>query len=265
MSQALNRLAELQQRMLQSADAEMPPEYIERLSITDVAGHLHIDFYGDPFGESFASLLTTVALPEVSVDVASLIFRGPDEGANGTRNWDLGPLVAGPGSFPRLRYVSIEQTKPADHNRTIVAATYDEEGVLAQLLAKAPMLTSLITPSAPNADFFKIDNHRLAYLNVDAGYDHQGIIRNLAHSSCFPDLSCLEFGEYHETYMDDYLARCTPIGDYHELFRSPAFKSVGRFVWRNPACSNEEISALKALRPELQLLVLRTSAEYFRG
>lgn len=265
MSKALNCLAELQRHMMQNVGPDTPPEYIECLGITDVAGVLHIDFFGDPLDESFSAVLAAVASPEVSAQVGSLKLRGPDEGANGTRNWDLNPLVSGTGQFPRLRFVSIEQTKPADHNRTIVAATYDEDGVLAQLLAKAQNLTSLITPSAPNAEFFKTGNRSLAYLNVDAGYDHQGFIRNLARSSCFPDLICLEFGEYHETYMDDYPAHCTPFGDYQVLFNSSPFKSVERFVWRNPACSNEEISGLLALRPEMQLLVVRTSAGYIDG
>ncbi len=264
MNRALHRLAELQCQMVQNADADAPPELIERLGITEIGDQLHIDFYGDPLGETFPPVLAAIASPEVSAQVASLNLRGPDEGANGTRNWDLSPLVCGQAMFPRLREVSIEQTKPGDHNRTIVAASYDEDGVLTNLLTRAPGLISLITPSAPNADFFMTGNRPLNYLNVDAGYDHQGFIRNLACSSCFPGLKCLEFGEYDEKSMDDYAALCTPFADYQELFKSPAFASVGRFVWRNPACSNEKISGLLKLRPGIQLLVVRTSAEYIR-
>jgi hypothetical protein len=264
MRKALRLLSELQSRIAQRADGDRPPEYINRLCVTTLGGQFHLDFYGDPFGEDYQEVLAAVASPEVAPRVRSLTFRGPDEGSNGTRNWDLSPLAESDAVFPHLRSVSVEQTKPADHNRTIVAAGYDEDGVLARLLAKAPELESLVTPSAPSADFFQVGERPLAFLSVDAGYDHQGFIRVLARSSCFPGLRCLEFGEYNEAYMDDYAARCTPFDDYRELFGSAAFKPVGRFVWRNPACSAARVAKLRATRPDLQLLVVRTSAEYVR-
>jgi hypothetical protein len=262
MREALRRLSDLQQRIAQNADADRSPEYINRLCVTAVAGRVHLDFFGGPFGEAYQEVLAAVVSPEVSPVIRSLAIRGPDEGANGTRNWDFSPLAHSGAVFPQLRSVLIEQTKPADHNRTIVAAGYDEDGVLARLLAKAPDLESLVTPSAPSAEFFQVGERPLTFLSVDAGYDHQGFIRALAGSSCFPCLRCLEFGEYNETYMDDYAARCTPIDDYRELFTSAAFKPVGRFVWRNPAGPAEDIAKLRAHRPDLQLLVVRTSAEY---
>src|SRR5262249_45937067 len=158
----------------------------------------------DPFGGAYQEALAAVVSPEVSPVIRSLTFRGPDEGSNGTRNWDLSPLTEGEAVFPQLRSVSIEQTKPADHNRTIVASDYAEDGALARLLAKAPGLESLVTPSAPNPEFFQVGERPLTFLSVDAGYDHQDFIRGLARSSCFPGLRSLEFGEYNETYMDDY-------------------------------------------------------------
>ena len=72
----------------------------------------------------------------------------------------------------------------------------------------------------------------------------------------------LEFGEYNEKYMEDYASQCTPFADYEELFGADAFKPVDRFVWRNPAYSAAKIRKLKVLRPDLQLLMVRTSAEY---
>jgi hypothetical protein len=264
MDKALIYLSELQKCIAERADGDRPPEYINRFCVTAVAGQLHLDFYGDPFGEDYQEVLAAVASPEVAPVIRSLTFRGPDEGSNGTRNWDLSPLAHSDAVFPQLRSVSVEQTKPTDHNRTIVAADYNEDGVLARLLAKAPDLESLVTPSSPSAEFFQVGKRPLAFLSVDAGYDHQGFIRNLACSSCFPDLRCLEFGEYNETYMDDYAARCTPFSDYRELFSSTAFTPVGRFVWRNPACPTAEVAKFRTHRPDLQLLVVRTSAEYVR-
>jgi hypothetical protein len=264
MHNALRLLADLHDRLARGAEEGMPADTVNRLCVTPVADELHIDYYGTPFDEPLQDVLAAVITSDVSAVLASLTLRGPDEGANGTRNWDLSILAESDVVFPKLREVSIEQTKPADHNRPVVAADYDEEGVLGRLLAQAPALESLVTPSAPNASFFQAGQRPLKYLNVDAGYDTQGFIGNLARSSCFRGLRCVEFGEYNETYMEDYAGQCTPISDYQELFSSESFKQVRRFVWRNPVCSAAEIASLKALRPDLQLLIVRTSAEYLQ-
>ena len=264
MNKALERLTDLHDCFAQRAEVGTSQEAINRLCVTSVAGELHIDFYGSPFDESFHEMLAAVVTPEVSAKLASLTLRGPDEGSNGTRNWNLSVLADSEVAFPLLRELSVEQTKPTDHNRSIVASVYEyeEEGVLARLLARAPVLESLVTPSAPDTNFFQLGKRPLRLLSVDAGYDTQDFIRNLANSTCFPNLVCLEFGEYNEKYMDDYSSRCTPLADYHELFKSAAFQSVRQFVWRNPACSATDISALKKLRRNLQLMIVQTSAEY---
>jgi hypothetical protein len=148
MRKALKRLTDVQSRLAQSTEAEAKaaegalPEYIhtenlKRLCVTAVVGQLHVEFYGASFDESLQEVLAAVVTPEVSAVLASLTLRGPDEGANGTRNWDLSLLADSDVVFPQLREVSIEQAKPADHNRSIVAAVYEEEGVLARLLARA--------------------------------------------------------------------------------------------------------------------------------
>lgn len=264
-------MTNLQQRLIAAAitqatedglDRPLDRDDLPRISFFVAHDELHLDFFGTPLDEPFAEFVTAIRAPEISAHLASLTLRAPDEGTNGTRNWDLTALVAGDASFPRLRTFEIQQTKPADHNRTIVAADYAEQGVLGQLLTLAPDLRNLVVPSAPSADFFERAPHPLAHLSVDAGYDTQGFIGNLARSRCFPDLHCLEFGEYCETYLADYQARCTPLADYQQLFTAPAFEKVGRLVWRNPICTPEQINSLKALRPDLQLLVVRTSAEY---
>jgi hypothetical protein len=236
----------------------------ERLCVTKVGDRAHLDFYGDPFGESFGDLLDALLDLDVANSLASLDLRGPDTGVNGTRNWELNSIAESTVVFPELRRLSIEQTKPTDHNRSIVARCYHEEGVLAKVLAKAPKLEVLITPSAPNADFFGIGQRPIQYLSVDTGYDHQGFIANLARSSCFPNLRSLEFGEYNETDMEDFSVHLTPFADYRELFSSPAFASVRVFQWRNPACSPAEMAELTSLKTGRQVLVARWSAEWMR-
>jgi hypothetical protein len=260
----VDRLVSLQRTIESRATPDRDPSFLDRLCVTRVGGLAHVDFYGDPFGESFLDLLETLADNSVADSVASIDIRGPDEGSNGTRNWDLTAMAASRHAFPNLRRLLVEQTKPADHNRTIVAQTYDEDGVLARILAKAPALEVLVTPSAPNAGFFEVGPRAIEYLSVDTGDDHQGFIRNLARSSCFPMLRSFGFGEYNETYMEDFSSHLTPFADYRELFASQAFAPVKIFQWRNPACSPEEMAEINNLKKGRQVLVVRWSAEYMR-
>jgi hypothetical protein len=258
----MDQLVSLQHAIEARAAAGSDASFLDRLCITKVGTLVHLDFYGDPFGESFEELLDALVDQHVASAIASLDIRGPDEGSNGTRNRDLTQLAEGPTSFPNLRRLSIEQTKPADHNRTIVARTYEEDGVLGRILAKAPALEVLVTPSAPNADFFRVGLRPIVQLSVDAGYDHQRFIANLAESSCFPDLRSFEFGEYNETYMEDFSSRVTPFTDYRKLFQSSAFASVKVFRWKNPVCSPAEMANVKSFIGGRQILVVRWSAAW---
>jgi hypothetical protein len=264
MDQTVKQLEALRRRIADRNDPGMPADHTDRLSVTAAAddGAVDLDFHGDSFGESYLDLLSTVARPDTAAHVRSLILRGPDVGANGTHNWDLEPLLAGDADFPRLETLAIQQNRPGDHNRSIIGTDYDEDGVLGRLLGKAPALRELTAPSAPAANFFDVGSRPLRFLSVDAGYDTQSFIRNLARSTAFARLSCLEWGEYNETEMEDFRSSCTHLQDYHDLFGSTAFAPVKRFVWRNPICSAEEVAALKQRRPDLQLLVIRASAEY---
>jgi hypothetical protein len=239
------------------------PRMRPRLSIVATGELLHVDFYGSPREEAFDTLCETLRDDEVAPALAAVSFRCPDEGINGTCSFELGLLVNGRSSFPALRSLSLQQNAPETHNR-IVIGDLDEGGVLGTLLKAAPALESLVVPSAPDRSFFELPNQPLRYLNVDSGYSTQNFVANLAESSSFPKLEHLEFGEYHETYMDDFASHCTPKDDYRRLFTSPAFGSVQFFRWRNPVVSREEIAELRALCPQkgLQFQVIRYSAEY---
>jgi hypothetical protein len=260
----MDRLTALEHAIEGRAAPDRDASCVDRLSITRIGQLAYLDFYGDPLGESFADLLDLLADREIAYAIAALDLRGPDIGDNGTRNWDLTPLAQSAATFPRLRRLYIEQTRPSDHNRTIVARTYDEDGVLARVLAKAPALEVLVTPSAPNADFFRVGERPIEYLSVDTGYDHQGFVANLARSSCFPKLRSFEFGEYNETYMEDFSAHVTPLADYKELVTSLAFASVKVFHWRNPACSSAELAEFKRLSKGCRIFVVRWSAEWLK-
>ncbi len=273
MREAIAKLTTLRDTYLKQAESmeeEMETalaDYIYRdqvnwLSFVAVGNALHVDYCGDPFDDPFQALLELLVSSDVADVLGSLTLRGPDDGANGTRNWDLTVLGTTTATFPQLRELTIEQNKPGNHNRSVVAADYDEDGVLGRLLSRAPRIESLITPSAPDESFFQVGHRPLRFMSVDAGYAHQDFIRHLAKSSSFPGLRCLEFGEFSETYLDDWQAEATSEADYELLFRSNAFKPVNRFVWRNPLCSKESINRFKALRPDIQLLVVRTAADY---
>src|SRR5258708_1748872 len=183
---SMKRLVALQRAIEACADPDRDASFVDRLCVTKVRDLFHLDFYGDPFGEPFCDLLATLTDVAVADSIVSVDLRGPDEGTNGTRNWDLSTITESGVFFPKLRHLSIEQTKPTDHNRSIVAQTYEEDGVLARILSKAPALEVLATPSAPNADFFQVGHRALEYLSVDAGYDHQHFIANLPLSTSFP-------------------------------------------------------------------------------
>lgn len=243
------------------------PTRYPRLSVVECDGLLHVDFFGCPLLDAPVSeLFEILSRRDVADKLASLVLRSPDAGANGTCNWDLTRLVETDTVYPCLQLLSIQQNGPSDHNRMIVAAVYEEAGVLGRILQKAPVLDALITPSAPDESFFSVRNHPLRYLNVDAGYDTQNFIAHLAESESFPGLRSFEFGEYNETYIDTFPQGCTAFADYERLFRSRAFSNVDTFKWRNPVCSPAEIAALQKLRPPFALgfKVVRFSYEYLR-
>jgi len=262
MQSVADQLESLRQQIGGRNDPGTPSAFLNRLTVTATGQRFDLDFYGDAFGECYIQLLGTLSQPDIAPHIRSMILRGPDEGANGTRNWDLEPLLATGAMFEGLESFAVQQNRPEDHNRTIIGRDYDEDGVLGRLLAKAASLRELTVPSAPAANFFQSGPRPLRFLSIDSGFATQSFIRNLALSSAFGNLASLEFGEYNETYMDDFRSNCTPLDDYYFLFRSTAFATVKRFVWRNPVCSTEEIVELKKLRPDLQMLVIRSSAEY---
>lgn len=252
-------LTDLQSRVAERVETEQTD--VEYVVATAGPEGLHVVFHGNPFEENYDDLLTTLATPEVAESLVSLELRGPDEGANGTRSWDLEPLTEAE-SFPRLVRLDVQRTGPSDHNRSVVAAEFEEDGILAKLLALCPALEHLVSPSAPNGDFFEQGTRPLRSLAIDAGYDHQNFVRHLAESTCFPNLLHVEWGEYNETYMEDFAEHLVPPEDYWALFESPVTENLAGFVWRNPVQSVEELTELKSLRPRMQLLVVRSTAGY---
>ena len=259
---AIMGLDALQKAVAQRNDPDAMDSHIERVYYSNVDGLLHVEFYGLTFDDSYFDFLYTLRSPDVAQHLKSIALRGPDEGANGTRNWDLVPLVETGVTFSQLTTFFIEPNAPEHHNRTIVAQDYDEAGVLARLLTAAPMLEALTVPSAPDGSFFEVGTRPLWYLRIDAGYDAQSFIPNLSKSSCFPNLRSLDYGDYNERYMDDYPNGCTPCEHYQVLLQSPAAASIGTFVLRNSICTPQELSKLRALRKDMSIRVVQSYGDY---
>ncbi len=245
-------------------EPDVPLHSVERLCITTAGGLHHLEFYGTCFGDAYLDLCETLSTPEAAGTILSLSLRGPDEGTNGTKNWDLEPLVSRGVEFPFLQTFSIELNQPADHNRTIVASSYAEDGVIARLASKCPRLSYLTIPSAPSFEFFNAPLASLRFLSIDSGYDTENFLRHFATSNGFPSLRCFEWGEYSEYYMDSWQESCTPFSDYERLFTSTAFSSVARFVLRQPSLTDEQINRLQGLRPDIQFLLVHYSSRYSR-
>ena len=259
MSNVIEVLKSLQRRIADRNESDISSNYLQCLAIKQTNNLFSLDFYGDSEEESYLDLLETIAQAGIASHIRSLILQSPDVGANGTHHWNLEPLVNTEATFLQLETFWIQLNQPGDSNRSIIGADYEEDGILAKLLAKSPKMRTLNVPSAPNAAFFSVGERPIRTLNIDAGYDTQNFISNLAKSICFPELHCLAWGEYNETYMSEYAACCTSIDSYCELLQSQAFKKVERFIWRNPIYNDDVIKSLKKLNPNLNIVVFRCS------
>jgi hypothetical protein len=207
---------------------------------------------------------TVLAREPVARQLVSLSIDGPDLGANGTCNWDLTEIANGDVTYPLLRHLRIARNAPDRHNRSIIARTYDEDGVLGRIAKKAPQLESLETPSAPSANFFEAELKNLTYLRVDAGFHTNNFVRELAQASFPPKLRGLEWGDYAERYMDDWRTKTTPFVDMEALVRCEGFGQITAFSLRNTAYADDELKQLKALRPGLSIRVVTSTHAYLR-
>jgi hypothetical protein len=217
-------LGELQHRM--AAREKGIKETDDRISFTEVQNLVQIEYFGFAFGESFSDLIHLLCNPDIASFTQSLVFRSVDEGANGTFYWDFTELNRSSVVFPNLTTFFVEPHHDDWHNHPVIAEMLEEEGMIGRLLAQMPNLREMTVPSAPDASFFQVGQRPLSTLRVEAGYDHQNFILNFSRSSCFPSLEMLDFSDFNEQYMDDYLEYCIPFDHYRELLWSKAFSGV---------------------------------------
>ena len=232
-----------------------------RLWMGKSEGGVFVEFFGSPFEEPFQDLCAAVCAASVTPFLTALILRGPDEGANGTCHWDLEPLAEVTRDYERLKQLTIEQGRPGDHNSHIIGGGYEEDGVLGRLLRKMPALELLASPSAPDQSFFRTEARPLQVLSVNAGYDHQDFLENLAGATNLGQLRTLEYGEPTGRGSEDF--ERAPLAAYLALLRSSTV-SPRHVVLRNPALSEPELRELQLIRPEVQLKVVRSEASWVR-
>lgn len=274
------RLLTLQQRIhqftrAQAADRDDDPDDLSAplwvddynyLALAPIRGGLHVEFHGELWDDPFAWTLACLAEQPVANAISSLRFSGPDTGANGTREWEFTPLLDSAVTFGQLRSLAISPTEPQHHNISLVqkAGTIMEEaGEIARFVAKAPYLSELILPNAPDASVFQVDLPHLELLHIGAGCDTQGFVDNLAASSNLPRLRTLDFSESTELQhtwshqrQDDAV---TSFASYEKLFASPAFDSLRVLRLRNTCLSLAQLQALQQIRPNLQFMVIQAT------
>jgi hypothetical protein len=120
-------------------------------------------------------LLLLKASPEVAPTLRSFTYRTEAVlAANGTYSIVIDGLFTGDRPLPRLCRLVLDQAE-GEHGYQILASArnggdgwYEEAGVLADLVARAPALQELVTPSPPSGAFFHGPSHPLRSLDVDS-------------------------------------------------------------------------------------------------
>jgi uncharacterized protein (TIGR02996 family) len=178
----------------------------------------------------------------------TLRLIGDGWAANGVRHIRLDALLQGH-TFSNLTLFEVESELGED-GMPWIGGLDGEQGVLGRFLARAPVLRTLISPSAPDQTFFQQGNRPIEELRIVAGQEHQGFIRNLAQSTCFPRLRTLVWNDANHGYMDGWSKFCTPAEDYFALFKSPAIAGVVTLILRDVYVTPQQRRGLLAIRSQ---------------
>jgi hypothetical protein len=237
--------------------------WYQQLSVNEADGLLDVAYYGeyelwfddDTTMTILDDLLGLLATPEVAPILRSFTYRTEAVlAANGAYPIIIDALFSGNPSFPQLSRFTLDQGQ-GEHGYKILASTrnggdgfYEEAGVLADLLAWAPALQELVTPSPPGRAFFIGTPHPLRSLDVDAGFEQAGFIRHLAECTRFPDLRRLVFTDDRNRYLDDWPARTTPFEDFVAFFASPLGQQLESIILREVNLNSDQCDQLLAIR-----------------
>lgn len=83
------------------------PAAVERLDFRAHGDRFHVFFFGSPFGEPYGLTIEALSANPIANCLLSFSLDGPDEGSNGTRNWDIAGLATSAVPFPALRHLQI--------------------------------------------------------------------------------------------------------------------------------------------------------------
>lgn len=236
--------------------------YSPKLTFFQVGDLFDINFFGDGFDDdpntkvseidyetnfAFCGFLDLLCDQDIAKRIISLNFGGLDEGANGTKGWNFNRLLHSNSTFPNLKSFKVQLTDLGDHNQSIIDGDCGKEnGMIAKLVSRMPILEQLVVPSAPDNSFFEIGDHPLEILKLQAGYGHQNFIDNLAESKNFKKLTALDYTDLIDVYdipNEDY----TSVDSFVKLFNSNAFSSVRHFTLRNANLDDEQLFSLQRL------------------
>jgi uncharacterized protein (TIGR02996 family) len=224
------------------ADAEALPT---ALQVSSDEGLLDVRYDCYPTGDWDGQVLRWMIGREVAPVLHELRLVGNGSAANGVRDVRIDALLEGC-ELTNLQVFEIERA--CEDGSPWIGGLDGEQGALGRFLAKAPMLRVLISPSAPDETFFEVGERSIEELHVVAGMRHQGFIRNLADSTCFPKLRVLDWTDAVHTYMDGWSQYCTPMTDYLALFRSPVMERLERVVLSNVYVTESEQKELLNIR-----------------
>lgn len=241
-----------------------------RIMAADLGDLLVVEYFGPDYGNGWNIFIETISRQEVADHIGELRIGGPDQGANGTRDYNFRKLFKAKAQFPALKNLWIRPTDPGDHNFSAV-----EEPQLSKLLATMENLENAVIPNAPSAKFFKKKYAKLASLRIGSSFQTHGFIGNLANSDNLPKLSFLDFGDSLEAWMhpvpDDDVSedpdlesyKSATFADYKTLLESKASSELWGLRLRNARLTEQEFRALQAIKPDCQFsITLQTPHSY---
>ena len=226
------------------------PDYISRLFVADIGRKLAVEYYGENYETIWVAVQAVLASPAVAPHLALLRLSGPDEGANGMREWSFKELIKLAPSFPALTEFYIRPTEAADHNLSIV-----EDDQLARILAMMPNVRRLTLPHAPEPAVFGQPLAGLNYLRIGMEHRTRGFIEHLAQGRSMANLVTLDFSDSLGPWLNiepqpaEWTS--TPFAHYQRLLASPAVPKLKILHLRNAILTEEQYKALQTLRPGL--------------
>ena len=222
--------------------------------MADIGGALTVDYYGDP-DSGWPLLLAALTEPGVADHIVQLRIGGPDEGANGLKEWDFGTLIDAATRFPRLSDLEIAITDPGDHNQACVP-----DNQLPGLLALMPLLRNVTLPQAPEPAFFDVALPDLKTIRTGGDFRSRGFILVLAGATKLPALRFVDFTDSLAPFMEKERQSpewdSTRFEDYEALFDSPVMERCWGLRLRNARLTEEQYRTLQARRPECQFSIV---------